>query len=254
MVFQVAKAHPKYAPPTFAPSPAAGYLYVAAAVAPPHRLPFLRRDAGREALLADLGRFAAKIAELPEVAQVSVYRAILIPPARTGHQARYDVAALIETHSVEDLEDIRSSSIVERMLRTVAAAAGAIHVMQARCVRFLGPVDRTRQGLFLFNHFIGADTEAAIGVWEHLAAWYAAETGLTNSTLLSATGASPRYVLVNHARWEISPLRLAIAQLTTSTFRTYVQANLRAHHLTAMPVLYRLVWPPANPTAKETRR
>jgi hypothetical protein len=242
MEFEVAKAHPKYSPPTFAPPPAAGYLHVAATVAP-QRAPFRRRDAGREALLGDLGQIAAEIAEVPEVAQVSVYRAILIPPARTGHQARYDVAVLIETRSVEDLEGVRGSSLVERMLRTIDASASAMHVMAARCVRFLGPVDRTRQGLFLFNHFVGPDTESAIGPWEHLAGWYAAETGLTNSMLLAPTGASSRYVLVNHARWEISPLRLAIAQLTTPTFRTYVQANLRAHHLTAMPVLYRLAWP-----------
>lgn len=253
MEYEIAHPDARYTPPRFAAAPDAGYLHVAASVAPPGRVPFVRRHAARDALLAQLAALEAEITRLPEVTQVSAFRAILLPPARTGHLARYDVVMLIQTRGVNDLQAVRAAAPVERMLGAIGEVARQMHVMAARCVRFLGPVDHSRQGLFLFNHFTGANTAAAIGVWEHLAAWYAAETGLGNSTLLAPTGAS-EFVLVNHARWEIGPLRLALAQLSTPTFRSYVQANLRDHDLHAMPVLYRLVWPPPTPTPKRAHR
>jgi len=46
--------------------------------------------------------------------------------------------------------------------------------------------------------------------------------------------------MINHARWDHNlPLFMA-RQLPKRTFRSYMLANLRAHHLTVMPVLYRL--------------
>ena len=67
------------------------------------------------------------------------------------------------------------------------------------------------------------------------------ETGLDNSTLLAPLeGEESDYMMINHARWDHSlPLFMA-RQLPKRTFRSYMLANLRAHHLTAMPVLYRL--------------
>ena len=47
-------------------------------------------------------------------------------------------------------------------------------------------------------------------------------------------------MLINHARWDGSlPLFMA-RQLPKKTFRSYLLANLNAHHVAAMPVLYRL--------------
>jgi hypothetical protein len=46
--------------------------------------------------------------------------------------------------------------------------------------------------------------------------------------------------MINHALWDHSlPLFMA-HQLPKRTFRSYVLANLRVHHLSAMPVVYRL--------------
>jgi len=130
---------------------------------------------------------------------------------------------------------------VRELLADVRSAASDVHVMAARCARSFGAIDHRSDRLFLFNHFAGSDPAVALAIWEHLAGWYVAETGLRNSTLLAPTGESD-YVLVNHASWKINPARLALAQFTKPTFRSYVQANLRAHELIAMPVLYRLVW------------
>lgn len=48
------------------------------------------------------------------------------------------------------------------------------------------------------------------------------------------------YVMINHARWDHSPPLFMARQLPKRTFRSYMLANLRARHLSALPVLYRL--------------
>lgn len=240
MHLQIVNPNPKYAPPPFGSTPPWGYIYIAAAVAPPSGAPFLRRDARRAALLGRLKQFAAELELLPAVRSVTVYRAVLVPPAGRGTRpARYDVAVLIEASSPDALDDIRATDPYRRLLGAVTDVTSELHVMAARCVRSLGDVDRSRPGLFLFNHFIAGDAEVALALWEHLAGWYVRETGLDNSTLLEPIGDAD-YVLVNHARWDKGLLHLAVEQLCKRTFRSYVVANLRANHIVAMPVLYRL--------------
>jgi hypothetical protein len=245
MELRIVNPDPKYAPPTFLPPPQTGWLHIAATVAPPNGAPFVRSNAARSALLAQLSAIAREAQALPEVQQVSVYRAVLIAPAAAGAAlpARFDVAVLVETTSPDVLDVVHNAPPIARTLAAVRSASSAVHVMTARCARFLGPVDRGRQGLFLFNHFaaLGDDVglPVALGLWEHMAAWYGTETGLTNSTLLVPAGDSD-YLMVNHARWDIGLPRLAAAQFLKRSFRSYVQANLRAHHIVAMPVLYRL--------------
>jgi hypothetical protein len=240
MRLQIANPNPRYAPPPFVSPPRWGYVHIAAAVALPTRAPFVQRDARRAALLQRLKHLAANLEQLPEVRSVTVYRGVLVPPAGRGTRpARYDVAVLIETTTPEVLDEIRAADPYLRLLTAITDATSELHVMAARCVRILGEVDRSRPGLFLFNHFIAEDAEVATALWEHLAGWYVRETGLDNSTLLEPIGDAD-YVLVNHARWDKGLLRLAVEQLSRKSFRSYVVANLRANHVVAMPVLYRL--------------
>ena len=73
------------------------------------------------------------------------------------------------------------------------------------------------------------------------AGWYEAETGLDNSPLLEPLeGRQSDYVLINHARWDGNLLLFMARRLPRKSFRSYMLANLKAHHLAAMPVLYRL--------------
>lgn len=227
----------KYAPPAFAPPPGWGYLHIAAAVAPPAGTPFVRRDSRRAALLAQLKQLGAELETLEAVRSITVYRGVLIAPAE--RVARFDVAVLIETTTIGGLDEVRAAEPYRRLLAAVSEQTSELHVMAARCLRSLGEVDRSRPGLFLFNHFACEDAEVAIELWEHLAGWYVCETGLDNSTLLTPISEAD-YVLVNHARWEMSLPRLAFEQFSKKTFRSYVTANLRANHTVAMPVLYRL--------------
>ncbi len=105
-------------------------------------------------------------------------------------------------------------------------------------------MDRTRQGLFLFNYFVADEADVALRLWDHLARWYEVETGLDNSTLLvPLEGERSDYLAINHARWDLSVPRLMSRQFGKRSFRTFVQANLAANRVGAMPVLYRLARP-----------
>ena len=102
-------------------------------------------------------------------------------------------------------------------------------------------MDKSCPGLFLFNYFVGDDPGLAVELWDYLAGWHEAKTGLDNSTLLvPLEGEKSDYVMINHARWDHSLLVFVARQLPKKTFRSYMIANLTAHQIAAMPALYRL--------------
>ena len=222
---------------------ATGYIHVAAAVDPPRQPgpPFPRRSERRAAMLNRLKQTAAALERLQAVERATLYRAVLVPPAEpaAAHPARFDVAALIETASTEAIGAVQGSGAYRELVDTVQDGARDMHVMTARCARLIADVDKSRRGLYLFNHFAAEDAGLALELWERLAGWYVAETGLDNSTLLQPIGAAD-YVFVNHARWDHGLLRLMLEQFARPSFWTYVRANLRANRTVAMPVLYRL--------------
>ena len=86
------------------------------------------------------------------------------------------------------LGEVQATEPYRFLVEAVTEAATEVHVMPARCPKRVGDVDKTRQGLFLFNYFIADDAAVALQLWEHLAGWYAVETGLANSTLLEPLG------------------------------------------------------------------
>jgi hypothetical protein len=47
-------------------------------------------------------------------------------------------------------------------------------------------------------------------------------------------------VVINHARWDGNLLSFMARQFTKKSFRSYMVANLDAHNVGAMPILYRL--------------
>jgi hypothetical protein len=233
----------KYAPATFIDPPSYGYIHVAATVAPPAgRAPFVRKNPQRAALLARAKILAARLADLDTVTRATVYRAVLAPPAeaKVAVPPRFDVVILIETTSPQVIEEVQRTEQYRLLLEAVTGAAEDVRVMAARCIRCVADVDKSRPGLFLFNHFVADDAEVALRLWESLAGWYTAETGLDNSTLLEPVGDDADYIFVNHARWDYGLAALLWHQLSKRTFRTVVLAGLRANRTTAMPVLYRL--------------
>jgi len=246
MELTIVNPDPKYPRVALTDPPPTGYLLLAAVVEPTvGRTPFPRGGPRKTALLAELKVLAARLEGLEAVTKATIYRAVLIPPpgrdARrmAARPARYDVAALVETTTVDVLGDVEGSPEYRKLHDALTAAAREAYQIPARCLRRVGEVDKTRPGLFLFNYFVAEDPAVALEVWEHLAAWYAVETGLDNSTLLGPAGPSD-YVFVNHARWNMSLPRFAARQFGKRTFYSYVLANLRANATAAMPILYHL--------------
>ena len=220
-----------------------GYVHVAAVVESPRQPgpPFPGRSERKTALLVRLKALAAELARLEPVLRATVYRAVLVPPAgdQAPHPARFDVAVLIETGSPDEIGDVQTAEPYGQLVDALHTTAGDVHVMAARNARLIADVDKSRPGIFLFNHFTADDPQVALELWDWLAGWYAVETGLNNSTLLQPIGEAD-YVFVNHARWDRSLPRLLLEQFGKRSFWTYVRANLRANRTVAMPVLYRL--------------
>lgn len=231
--------------PLIEPAPA-GYLHIAAVAEPPlGRTPFPRRTRRKTSLLSELKALAAGLERHEAVTGATVYRAALIPPpgqdARqlAARPARYDVAVLIETTAPAAISDVEADPRYQQILDVITSTAREHHLMRARCLRRVADVDKTRQGLFLFNYFAAEDPGVALDLWDHLAGWYAAETGMNNSTLLGPVSTAD-YVFINHARWDLSLPVFAAKIFGKRTFRSYVLANLRANYTAAMPILYRL--------------
>jgi hypothetical protein len=147
---------------------------------------------------------------------------------------------LIETQTVEANVEVRASSGYQALRATLEEnSAGNVLEMAARCVRLIADVHKGRPGLFLFNYFAAHDAEAALAVWEHMASWYANQTGMDNSTLLQPVFDAP-YVFVNHARWDRSLASFAAAQIAKPSFRTEILGCLNANQMAAIPILYHL--------------
>jgi hypothetical protein len=246
MELTIVNPHPKYPRVGLIDPPPTGYLLLAAVVEPTAgRTPLPRRGSRKATLLAELKTLAASLERLGAVTKATVYRAALIPPPGSdarrmaARPARYDVVTLIETTTVEAASDVAASPEYRKLHDAVTAAAREEYLITARCLRRVGDVDKTRPGLFLFNFFVAEDPGVALDLWDHLAAWYAVETGLDNSTLLGPVGPAD-YVFVNHARWDMSLPRFAVTQFGKRTFYSYVLANLHANGTASMPILYRL--------------
>jgi hypothetical protein len=94
----------------------------------------------------------------------------------------------------------------------------------------------------IFHNQACKDVEVMLQLWDYLAGWYAVETGLDNSTLLvPLEGERSDYLAINHARWDVSLLRILWRQFSRFSFTFYVQENLEANHVGSMPVWYSLV-------------
>lgn len=250
MPLELVNPDPRYAKVHLVEPAPLGYLLLAADVQAAHRPgPVLRRSPDKHQLLGVLKWQAKKLAEVDAVERATVYDAMaFIPPG--GYvkdrpvalpRAWFDVAILVETVSPGAADEVRAAPSYQELAETLTGQARRVYQVAARNLRRVGDVDKTRPGLFMFNYFVGDDPGLAVELWDYLAGWYEAETGLDNSTLLAPLeGEKTDYVMINHARWDGSlPLFMA-RQLPKKSFRSYMLANLTAHHVASMPVLYRL--------------
>jgi hypothetical protein len=249
----IVNADPKYSKATLVEPTKLGYIHVAAEVRP-RPLPLgALMPAGREKweLLGTLKQIARELERLEPVEKVTVFNAVAMAPATRFsdylrereheiHVAQFDVVVLIETESSAAAAEVQRTRPYEDLSAALHATARHTHAIAARNAKRTGNVDKTRQGLFLFNYFVADDRGVALELWDYLAGWYEAELGVANSTLLVPLDGESDYVAINNARLD-EPLPLFIArQMSKKSFRTYLQANLEANRVGAMPILYRL--------------
>ena len=263
MELQIVNPDPKYSKARLIEPTTLGYIHLAAEVSPlpipPQRLPFLPGQREKAELLNRLRMLAEKLQQLSSVEKATVFDAAIIPPTsrfsaylkkRAGsvHPARFDVAVLVETVSPEAAQQVRQTQEFRVLLEALKSKAREMHVMTGRNAKRIGDVEKRKDGLFLFNYFVADDASVALELWDYLAGWYEAETGLDNSTLLvPLEDERSDYLAINSARWDVSLPSFMFEQFSKRSFRTYMQANLEANQVGAMPILYRLANPHRRP-------
>jgi hypothetical protein len=230
------------------------YIHIAAEVQP-RSLPFslfMPQARQKSELLTELKALAHPLEQLDVVEKVTVFHAGAMPQIQrlpyikrrkdSIRIPRFDIVVLIETKSVLASRDVQTIPAYQALIDTLTSKAKRMHVMSARNVKRIADVDKTLPGLFLFNYFVADDVDVMLQLWDYLAGWYAVETGLDNSTLLvPLEGERSDYLAINHARWDVSLLRILWRQFSRFSFTFYVQENLEANRVGSMPVWYWLV-------------
>jgi hypothetical protein len=225
---------------------ASGYLLLAAEV--DRRPMFLPNSRGKRALVRAVKERLVTVRTDERVLEAIAFDGLLAP-ARPGAIlkdrpnvpiARFDLAILVETSSPETAAELERDEQWARLASAVAAASRRIYRLRGHNVRRMGPVDHSRDGVFLFNYFFADRTDLNLAAWQYTAGWFRDQTGLDNSTVLLPDDTSePSYKLVNHARWDT--LRKVMPSLIFKrSFRTYVLRHFSANGIAAMPVLYHL--------------
>ena len=212
-----------------------GYIYLGMRIDPPTRGPFVGKSTKRSDVLQRCKSLARQLDALAEVVAVTVYEAVLIPPAKSSPQ--FDVMILIQTTSPEAITTVESAEAYRHL--------EADFVMPARNIRRFGDTDHPRSGTFLFNHFTAETPELALRKWEHpIAAWFVYKAGVKDTTLLQPTRAAP-YVFVNHVRLPCSPIRFFL-RLVKPSFRKSVSRTLTANRIGFAAVVCKSVWSSSN--------
>jgi hypothetical protein len=225
-----------------------GYLLAAAAVDRRWPFAFFRESQIKRTLLDRLKQRLDAVRALPGVRAATLYKARLIPPGRgrflqqrpAAHIARYDVVALVEAESPEAAKTIADTAEWAALQSDFRAVSNDVYVVAASNVKRIGPVDRMRDGVFLFNFFFADRLDQNLAVWEYTAGWFEQQTDLHNSVvLLPEPGERKDYTIINHCRWN-SLWDILPSLMFKPSFRSYVLAHFEVNNTAAIPILYRL--------------
>ncbi len=219
-----------YPPPEFAEPEPYGFIYLGFQAEPAQRSPVHTRTPRRQRAAAQLVQAVPALLRRADVMSVRIFRAVFIPPLPGA--PRYDLAMLIRTRRVDQLQTVRASD-------EISALAGE-HILAGVNAARIGDTDARTDSAFLFNHFTAAPDTDAEAVWRSVTGWYTAKTGIDNSTALRPIGPSS-FALVNYARLPAGPIRFLAGQLTRPSFHRFVRATLDAHGMRALPAVHRLV-------------
>jgi len=229
-----------------------GYIHVGAKVRPyPLPLtPFVPTGRSKSILLGRLKECARRLEAHDSVESATVFEAVAMPPLHRLPYVRdevdasdlpeFDVVVLVETSSPDAIAEVEATAEYGALVDVLQSGAKRTRVTKMCNGKRLGDVDKSRDGLFIFNHFVAADPDVMLDLFDHLAGWYQVETGLDNSTVLvPLEGENSPYVAINNARWDMGLARFFWKHASKRSFREFVLGNLKANDVGAMPVLYR---------------
>jgi hypothetical protein len=155
--------------------------------------------------------------QLDTVERATVYDAIAFTPPAGDiknwpiHPAWFDVVVLVETASPGVAGEVRAAAVYQALTGTLTEYARRVHQSPLATCAGSAMWTRAARACSCSTTFAGDNFDLAVELWDYLAGWYEAETGLENSTLLGPIeGEESDYVMINHARWDHSlPLFMA---------------------------------------------
>jgi hypothetical protein len=221
-----------YPEPSFLKPLNSVFVYVAWRVDPVRLGPFVRPSAVRSGKIGEFRGIAESLVRHAEVVGVRLFETSFIPPL--PGMPIYDVFMLVETAT----RDAASAVVDERWLKE---ADPALVFLATNAARFGVTDNGDSRTNILLNHFTGTSNRPdAVAAWRQLSAWFAAKTGVDNSTLLQTEESAP-YVLVNYARLPAAVIGFLVGQLLRPSFYRYVRVLLKRNHLRSLPLFVRNV-------------
>lgn len=224
-----------------------GYLMLAFEVDRRPPFGFFIQSRHKTRLVKDLIALTQMLRSQKDVLDATVFKAVIIPPGRGAFLnkrpnvpvARFDVVMLVEFVDIEAAQRCQNTAQWKEALATANQMARHSVTISASNTRHIGPVDHTRDGVFLFNYFYADSLELNLKVWNYTAGWFQDQTGLDNSTVLLPNDASAiPYTIINHCRWD--RLRdILPAILFNKTFKPFVLDNFEQNNTAAIPILYK---------------
>lgn len=225
-----------------------GYLLLALEVDRRPPAGFFIESRAKKEIIKRLKAFADDLVAAHGAREATVFKAVLIPPGRGAYLkrrpdipvARYDVVLLAEFADPDRAADMRRSEAWKAVATDLERRARRAITVTAANERRIGPVDHTRDGVFLFNYFFADEAARNLAVWEYTAGWFQDQTGLDNSTLLMPLESEQvPYTVINHCRWD-GLMDILPSLLLKRDFHRFVLANFEANATAAIPILYRL--------------
>lgn len=225
------------------------YLHIAAEIDHSIFSVFMTTSLRKKKLIKEAKQWCKELKNKNGIVSAVVFNAILIPPGKgkflteQPHKvqiAKYDFAILIESTSLEKVENIKDTAEYKKIESTIKNISTNIHITTAKNIKHINPVNHQKQGVFLFNYFYANNLQQNLGIWEYTAGWFQQETGLDNSTvLLPIDQKNSKYSIINHCRWnKISDFLPSL--IFKKSFHSYVLDNFYANKVAAMPVLYKI--------------
>lgn len=208
-----------------------GFLYLAIQCGRPGKMPIYRQTATRRRGESRLTEAAQQLEKQPDVASVRVFRTQLVPPIPGA--PRHDLALLIRTPSIDQLDSVRANT-------TVRALGGTELLAGANAAR-IGDTESDPDAHFLLNHFTVDGDADPVEAWLGLTNWYTATMRVDNSTALRASDGNAQFPLVNYVRLPSAPAPFLLNQLRRPSFHRVVRGTLKRNRMRALPGFYRMI-------------